>query len=1078
MSRLDESQFECVFFGDHIILDAPVEQWPDCDVLIAFHSYGYPLDKAEEYVKLRQPFVLNDLSMQRDLMDRRRVYDLLEESGIDVPRHVYMSRDGYKSRTNKFKTMISMSTPNEKNKDKNIMFTKTDSNEVELIEHDDFIEVGGVVIHKPFVEKPVDADDHNIAIYYPASAGGGCKKLFRKIGNRSSEFYSDINDVRRDGSFIYEQFVETQGTDVKMYTVGPDYGHAEARKSPAIDGIVERNKDGKEVRFPVILTMREKEIARRIVVVFKQQVCGFDLLRVQEGDSLVSYVCDVNGWSFVKNSRKYYDDCAQLLTEHMLAAVKPKALMGFSALDPLMKTIEEMEDTDCDITTPKKKLNCNNVFSTNRATMFSSCTTTLMQSDISHSTIPVTGNISPMFSSSLNGNGNLFDPLQKQHLMQSAATLEEGAVHVREIPDMLVHVPVSMSVSSSMAVDETYLTVQHFPKTHQQELRCVIVVIRHGDRTPKQKLKIAMTEPHVLEYFHRHSSNCRKDLKVKAKKPMTEFLDTLKIMIACKEQKAWSGESINREDQDMLYKLRHMRDILERWKIGGLNRKLQVKPRKWKEYIEANTEIIIRCVEVQVILKWGGNLTKLGEKQSIALGQRLRHDLYPDAPGGGILRLHSTFRHDLKIKTSDEGRVMKTAAAFAKGLLELEGEIPPILVSLVHKEKDSLHMLDPSGNKEVKKELEACKLKVNHKLQEDYEYKSTTIQEHESILGPSHLTSLHKALKAINNPRTTLFSIRQTIAELLGQLDDMLGLMANDKGSRSEGENDKVGREGNETLSGIKLYKGETLLELTERWRLLHKKLYNEEFDKFDLSRVPDVHDNVRFDMLHNPHFGLTKTLEKLYTLAKLMADCVVPQEYGTTIDEKRSIGNKMCRALLEKIKYDLIIARTDNQVDMRYMINMDYTADLPINTMGRRVRTRLYFTSESHLHTLLNVLRFSSVDDDKRKNLLSRRGCEIVGAAPELCYLTHIVIRLFENTTKKDVSDPKRFRIEILFSPGATATPLHMSELDRDFDSTRFETESRQLISKDNLTCQEVEEYFTKSINDGKIDDELPVQT
>jgi Histidine phosphatase superfamily (branch 2) len=83
----------------------------------------------------------------------------------------------------------------------------------------------------------------------------------------------------------------------------------------------------------------------------------------------------------------------------------------------------------------------------------------------------------------------------------------------------------------------------------------------------------------------------------------------------------------------------------------------------------------------------GGNLTRLGEKQSINLGQRLRHEMYPDANGGGILRLHSTFRHDLKIKTSDEGRVMKTAAAFAKGLLELEGDLPPILVSLVHKEK-------------------------------------------------------------------------------------------------------------------------------------------------------------------------------------------------------------------------------------------------------------------------------------------------------------------------------------------------------------------------------------------------------
>lgn len=39
---------------------------------------------------------------------------------------------------------------------------------------------------------------------------------------------------------------------------------------------------------------------------------------------------------------------------------------------------------------------------------------------------------------------------------------------------------------------------------------------------------------------------------------------------------------------------------------------------------------------------------------------------YAGTQGLGLLRLHSTFRHDLKIYASDEGRVQMTAAAFAK----------------------------------------------------------------------------------------------------------------------------------------------------------------------------------------------------------------------------------------------------------------------------------------------------------------------------------------------------------------------------------------------------------------------------
>ena len=61
----------------------------------------------------------------------------------------------------------------------------------------------------------------------------------------------------------------------------------------------------------------------------------------------------------------------------------------------------------------------------------------------------------------------------------------------------------------------------------------------------------------------------------------------------------------------------------------------------------------------------------------------------------GLLRLHSTYRHDLKIYSSDEGRVQMTAAAFVKGFLDLEGELTPILASLV-KTVNTSNLLDDS----------------------------------------------------------------------------------------------------------------------------------------------------------------------------------------------------------------------------------------------------------------------------------------------------------------------------------------------------------------------------------------------
>ena len=61
---------------------------------------------------------------------------------------------------------------------------------------DEWLQINGVRIHKPLVEKPISGEDHNIYIYYPRSQGGGSKRLFRKVGDQSSAFYENETHIR------------------------------------------------------------------------------------------------------------------------------------------------------------------------------------------------------------------------------------------------------------------------------------------------------------------------------------------------------------------------------------------------------------------------------------------------------------------------------------------------------------------------------------------------------------------------------------------------------------------------------------------------------------------------------------------------------------------------------------------------------------------------------------------------------------------------------------------------------------------------------------------------------------------
>ncbi|XP_016377534.1 inositol hexakisphosphate and diphosphoinositol-pentakisphosphate kinase 2 [Sinocyclocheilus rhinocerous] len=694
----------------------------------------------------------------------------------------------------------------------------------------------------------------------PARPEVVCSQL---IGSRSS-VYSPESNVRKTGSYIYEEFMPTDGTDVKVYTVGPDYAHAEARKSPALDGKVERDSEGKEVRYPVILNAREKLIAWKVCSAFKQTVCGFDLLRANGQ----SYVCDVNGFSFVKNSMKYYDDCAKIMGNIIMRELAPQFQIPWSI--PL-----EAED-----------------------------------------------------------------------------------------------IPIVPTTSGTM-----------------MELRCVIAVIRHGDRTPKQKMKMEVRHQRFFDLFEKCEGYKSGKLKLKKPKQLQEVLDIARQLLV------ELGQNNDSEIEESKAKLEQLKTVLEMYgHFSGINRKVQLTylPHGCPKTSSEEEDVRRDDPSLLLVLKWGGELTPAGRVQAEELGRAFRC-MYPGGqgdyagfPGCGLLRLHSTYRHDLKIYASDEGRVQMTAAAFAKGLLALEGELTPILVQMV-KSANMNGLLDSDSDS-----LSSCQQKVKARLHDILQKERDFTPEDYEKLAPTSGTSLVKSMQMIKNPVKTCDKVYSLIQNLTLQI-------------RQRMEDPKS--------ADIQLYHSETLELMLRRWSKLEKdfKMKN---GRYNISKIPDIYDCIKYDVQHNSLLKLDNTME-IYRLSKALADIVIPQEYGISQAEKLDIAKGYCTPLIRKIRSDLQRTQDDDTVNKLHPV---YSRG--VMSPERHVRTRLYFTSESHVHSLLSVLRYGALCDEARDEQW-KRAMDYLKIVSELNYMTQIVIMLYEDPNK-DPSSEDRFHVELHFSPGA----------------------------------------------------------
>ncbi|KAL7276659.1 inositol hexakisphosphate and diphosphoinositol-pentakisphosphate kinase [Rhizina undulata] len=1056
---IEKGEFETVIFGDKVILDEAVENWPTCDFLISFFSTGFPLDKAISYVRLRRPFCLNDLQMQKVLWDRRLVLRVLDAIRVPSPKRIEVSRDGGPNVPPDLMAHLETRTRVKVPPKGEWKIAQ----KVELSEDGDTLIVDGERLKKPYVEKPVDGEDHNIHIYFAEGKGG--RRLFRKVGNKSSDYDPSLSHPRMKGSYIYEQFMDVDNSeDVKAYTVGPDFCHAETRKSPVVDGLVRRNTHGKEIRFVTKLTKEETGMAARICDAFGQAVCGFDLLRVNGK----SYVIDVNGWSFVKDNNDYYDKCANILKATFIKAVQDR-----QARESLKD--QAVLGTPSPINNPKER---------------SPTRKSSMRNPSAHrSTLQTLLSRSPSTSR-----------LTSHHQQQSPSSVSTSTSATPGLGPSPISSP-PLAGQPLEPYSEEFTEAPAAPQ-HTWKLKGMVAVLRHADRTPKQKFKFTFHSKPFVDLLNGHMEEVILveerlhdvvEATNKAIEGRTEDMDKLLVLKNALERKiGFAGTKV--QLKPMFLKTSEETDKVEEGEGStagstssvGFGRNgdissaasvtdesftgvpMQKVPTHDSNFSYVNDPKSPRPVldKLQLIIKWGGEPTHSARYQSQELGESYRKDL---------LLMNRDALEDVSIFTSSERRVSTSAQIWAASFLDTKVEEDFVVIR-----KD---LLDDSNA--AKDEMDKVKKKLKSLLREGSKAPHQFAWPRdmpEPFVVMQNIVSLMKFHRRV---------MHQNYARIFGSSASSISSLTN---TNSTGGGVLASAAAAANIQS-RWCCGEDPELFKERW----EKLFVEfcEWEKVDPSKVSELYDTMKYDALHNRQFleaifmpsasmldsefgdsavadddaasllsygdnrrasvaqssegerdekkgatnkrerlglrrrsllsqsprasfeeeasrsyvntaGKTKAkidfrlakLRELYRLAKVLFDFVSPQEYGIDNNEKLEIGLLTSLPLLRQIVKDLEYVQA-----------------------AENAKSTIYFTKESHIYTLLNCIIEGGLPVKMQRN-----------AIPELDYLTQICFELYESETKREPgatpADPNTssYSIRISISPGCHSNdPLDM---------------------------------------------------
>ncbi|KAJ5534990.1 hypothetical protein N7527_001244 [Penicillium freii] len=1074
LTRLQsKGEFEVIVFGDKVILDEAVENWPVCDFLVAFFSDGFPLDKAIAYAKLRKPLCVNDLPMQKVLWDRRLCLRILDHMGVPTPKRMEVNRDGgpVLESAELGQHIYQLTGVKLEGPESGIGGGAPQTQSVSMSEDGEALIVDGKVFKKPFVEKPVNGEDHNIHIYFPNDQqyGGGGRRLFRKVGNKSSEYDPNLTVPRsvteKDASYLYEQFLRVDNAeDVKAYTVGPNFCHAETRKSPVVDGLVRRNTHGKEVRYITKLGKEEAIIASKISNGFGQRICGFDMLRV--GDK--SYVIDVNGWSFVKDNNDYYDKCANILRDIFLE--ERRKCEGIS---------ESSEPPSPDMGSSSSRRSTTGSHRQALKTLLKSPSTSRLYGQ-SQKPTEASESCTPSVASSGVDSTDIGAALSKLNSREAYSTSRAYSPSNAKSP----------ALSVQHANDEALPPLP--ASKHSWKLKGMVAVIRHADRTPKQKFKFTFHSQPFVDLLKGHQN----EIVIKGEAALSSVSDAVKLAMekgledmeklqllrtSLDKKGGWPGTKVQIKP---MFRKRKPEEMGEQGPLGASTSLPESKPSEeppapvpnegeglmpededlrrsqtrsdsisgatFSRFSAAENDLILD--KLQLVIKWGGEPTHAARYQSQDLGLNMRDDLK---------LMNKEALNNVRIFTSSERRVSTSAQIWACSFLD-QKDIPEDLIQV---RKDLLD--DSNAAKDV---MDKVKKKLKLLLREGSAPSQFAWPKDRNIPEPSvvlarvvELMKFHRSVMRYNfeklDSAPPIFQTPSNDPETQSQPPPLDPDISNIQGRWCAGEDPRL---------------------FKERWEKLFAEFCDTE--KVDPSKLSELYDSMKFDALHNRQFlewvfmpqdsprdsveelkckspakidtsaegkpgqeavndkseertesqtfahrfGLKKRILALESLPHLRALDDSYDHYFKLFPGSQSSKCKMDERLsqlrelykLAKVLFDYVTPQeygiTDSEkLEIGLLTSLpllqEIVRDLEEVQASQDAKSFFYFTKESHIYTLLNCILEGGIQTKIARS-----------AIPELDYLSQICFELYE--ARDSESDSYSYSIRISVSPGCHA--------------------------------------------------------